>query len=90
MSGFGWFLNYTCYNNSGSNAGVAQALRSYLSWSLVGSGSAKNIRNASGFGILPSPMNTAVRSHALSTAASRISIAGPGAINPSCTAKSGA
>lgn len=90
ISGFGWLLTYTCYNNTGSNAGVATAIRNYLSWYLTGSGNSKTILNANGFGQLPTAWMSAVRAHALTTAASRISIAGPGATNTNCTSKTGA
>lgn len=86
ISGFGWFLNYTCY----SNTAVANALRSYQSFHLFATGQAKAILNANGFGVLPGPILNAARAHALSTAASQISKAGAGAINPNCTSKTGA
>jgi ABC-type phosphate transport system, periplasmic component len=89
-SGFSWFLSYTCYNNSGSNAGVADAIRAYLSWYLRGTGNAAEILYANGFGIMPQPMMAASRDQMLGTADSRISIAGPGAINPNCTSVPGA
>lgn len=86
ISGFGWFMNYTCYSNSA----VATALRSYTTFHLQVGSQAKAILSANGFGALPVPMENAVRSHALGTAASQISKAGAGAINPNCTSKTGA
>lgn len=89
-AGFSWLLTYTCYNDTGSNAGVAAAIRSYLNWYLKGSSDASSILSANGFGILPQTMMAAVRQQMLTTAESRISIVGPGATNPNCTSKTGA
>lgn len=90
MSGFNWFLNYTCYNNTGSNANVASRLRQYLTWFLVSTGDPKTILNANGFGVLPANILGAVKNHAINTAASRLSIVGSGATNTVCVAKTGA
>lgn len=85
ISGFNWWMNYTCY----SSGSVANALRAYWTWYLDPTSNAGAILNVNGFGVMPTKFVDRVRSTVISNAQSRISpVVNP--LNPNCTGKAGA
>jgi ABC-type phosphate transport system substrate-binding protein len=88
ISGFTWFLGYTCYKTNQVGAG----LRQFFSWYLVAGGQVVDILKSNQFGALPLAWRTAAKSLVVFDQSTRISGVGEpvGVRNPICTGKVGA